>query len=139
MHGTLSTHHSMPIPSHPKNSDAFTKVSLHIHDDIMLFFEKMILGRGWVQNVFSELFIQFHAECVRRGIKPQYEPDAGETVALILSQLRFSLDDKDVAAYDKAKVAVTKDVAAGETATLKEYKLGRAATRKKKSNGKPSA
>lgn len=56
----------------------------------MLYFQRMTLNRGWIQNVLTELFIRFHAEVVARGILPQWELDNEEKLAAILTELKFS-------------------------------------------------
>lgn len=80
----------MPLPQHPKTSDDFYKASVHVPVDVMNYFERMVLGRGWQQNIFAHLILAFHTECIRRGITSQWEPDNVNRISAILSELSFS-------------------------------------------------
>ncbi len=88
----LGTYRHIPfmLPRDHNKDKPITKTTFNLSTEIMDYFKHMSLGHGWIQNCCAEFWTRFHAECVKQGIPPVWEPDNLPRVASILSKLSFS-------------------------------------------------
>jgi len=73
------------------NEDLNTKIWANLPDDVhTYFFRKVFAGdRGVKQELVIEFFNALHRHCLTLGIKPEWDPESGKRIRLLVKNIKF--------------------------------------------------